>query len=166
MIIDYLADLSGDQIAEPIEPRDVRFQIPRLLHILKRRFQIGVLLGERLNKLLRSNITKPLQFNVRQLLGQQPRAGAQLRHFSLKSLIQLKQHVIEKLTGYFFSQGIFASSPVLFFLFFISALGRFPTSSFVKNKKIINRWLFGGDFRIHLSARMFIDLLAHLRMGG
>ena len=79
----YRANLRGDEIAEPIEPLNVRFQITRLLHIFKWRFNIRILFSKSLNKFFRPDKREPLQLDVSQLLGQSQWAGTHLRHVSL-----------------------------------------------------------------------------------
>ena len=79
----YRAHLGGDEIAEPIEPLDVRLKISRLLHVLERRLDLRVLLGEGLDKFLGPDERQPLQFDVGQLLSQLQWRRAHLRHIGL-----------------------------------------------------------------------------------
>lgn len=79
----YGADLSGDKVAESIEPLDVGFEVAGLLHVLKGRLDVGILLGERLDELFRPDKRQSFQLNVRQLLGQSQWTGTHLRHIRL-----------------------------------------------------------------------------------
>ncbi len=78
--------MGGNEIAEPVEPLDVRLEIASFLHVFERCFHVGVLLGERLHKLFGSNERQSFQLNVCQLLRQHQRAGAYLRHVALLSV--------------------------------------------------------------------------------
>ena len=93
----YRAHLGGNEIAESVEPLDVRLEIASFLHVLERCLHIGILLSERLDKLFRSDERQSFQFNVCQLLRQHQRAGAHLRHVALLSVGKKEINIISGL---------------------------------------------------------------------
>jgi hypothetical protein len=80
----YRADLCSNEIAEPVEPLDVRLEVACLLHVFERRLNVGVLLGEGLHEFLGSDERQPLQLDVRQLLRQHQRTGTHFGNVGLK----------------------------------------------------------------------------------
>jgi hypothetical protein len=55
LCVTYRAHLGGNEIAEPVEPLDVRLEIASLLHVFERSFHVGILFGESLDEFLGSN---------------------------------------------------------------------------------------------------------------
>ena len=80
----YLAHFGRHEVAQPVEPLHIGLEVSRLLHVLERCLEVRILLGERLNELLRPDVGQTLQLHVCQLLCQKGRTWTQLSYVRLK----------------------------------------------------------------------------------